>query len=118
MGSIKKDRWYIVDLRNKTQDKKSYWLLRVNFRTKEEARKVLNKNLGDKILFFDIVKGVTAIEFGFRYPKNTKGPSYLGYLRKYDYPPELETIQQRKSYRTKFRRWKRNYKEELKRSWV
>ncbi len=117
MGKVKDNRWYIVDLRNKTREG-SYWLLKVDFKTKKEAKLVLNKNLADKTVFFDVVSGKEVKEFGFKMPGKSKGPSYLGYLRKYDYPPELETLQQKKSYRTKFRRWKRNYKKEIKRGLI
>lgn len=114
---IKKYRWYIVDLRRKTR-KGNYYLLRVSFATKKQAKESLHKNLAKQVLYFDIVSGKEAIEFKFHFPKTKVKPTYTGYIRKYDYPPELDTLQARKSYRTKFRRWKRNYKKELKKGWV
>ena len=110
--------WYIVDLRHQTRDN-SYYLLNHSFKTKKEAKRILEKNIKDNTVYFDVIQGSEAIEFKFRFREETAdGMTYLDYLRKYDYPPELETMQQKKSFRTKYRRWKRDFKVELKNGFV
>lgn len=110
---IKPHRWYIVDLRRKGQY--SYKLLNKNFESKKVAQQALKRTAKENELFFEVIKGEQAIEFGFVL---AYGPTYADYMLKYDYPPELVTIQDRKSYRTKFRRWKRDFKRKLTSHWA
>jgi len=117
MPKIRDKYWYIVDLRKKTMDK-SYYLLRKGYASKKEAKRILELNLKDRLYYFEVVKGTQAKEFGFRFRKKTQAGSYLNYIVKYDYPSELETLQDKKSYRTKYRRWKRTFNKELNKGWV
>lgn len=110
---IKRNKWYIVDLRSKGRI--GYKLFKVEFATKKKAKEALKRNLGGKTFLFDVVKGDQAIEFKFTFTK--VGFTSLGYILKYDYPEDKITEQQRKSFRTKYRRWKRNYKKELTAGW-
>jgi len=118
MKKIRNKRWYIVDLRRKNQQGK-YYLLRHSYETKKEAQRILDINFKDRLYYFEVVKGSEAKSSGFKMAtRDTDLVSNLDYIRKYDYPPELETKQQKKSYRTKYRRWKNQFNIELKKGWV
>jgi len=118
MPSIRNKKWYIVDLRRKNQDK-TYYLLRHTYLSKKEAKRVLDLNFKGRLYYFEVVKGSDAKAYGFKMSKKTTDiTSQLDYIRRYDYPAELETKQEKKSYRNKFRRWKRTFNKELKNGWV
>ena len=118
MPSIRNKKWYIVDLRKKNK-KGNYYLLRHVYDTKKEAKRILDLNFKDRLYYFEVIKGKEAKACSFKMAtKDTDLTSNLDYIRKYDYPPELETHQDKKSYRTKYRRWKKDFNMDLKNGWV
>lgn len=56
------------------------------------------------------IKGEDAIEYGFTFIRGRALHARVERLFGYDYPVERLTYQDRKSFRTKSRRWMRNYK--------
>lgn len=111
---IDPDKWYVVDLR-KPAKAGHYKLVKREFDTKKATKEALERGLGDQALYFEVVKGSQAIEFGFKLSATFRAWQALV---KYDYPPGRTTVQSRKSFRTKFRRWKRNYKRTLTTHWA
>lgn len=84
--------------------------------SKKQATQALKNNFPGLAFMFEVIRGDKAREFGFTFMG--KRLHYHGDILKYDYPPDKLTIQGRKSFRTKYRRWKRNYKKELRRAWA
>jgi len=90
-------KWYLVD----TITNRLPTLLRKEFDTKKDAiRFIENKLNGD--LVWDYLPGSEVIEMGLRF--KMKGPRLGVQVIKYEYPPELLSQQERKNFRTKFRR--------------
>lgn len=95
---IKPNKWYLVD----TIKHKEPRLIRIDFDTKADVISRIEKKL-DGYLRWDYVSGKDAIANKLRFKirfQNTGGKT----IEKYDYAPEHTTIQERKSFRTKFRR--------------
>lgn len=112
---IEPDKWYIVDLEYKGM-KKDYQIFRKVFETKAIAKAVWKREFGDESYRYEVISGKTAIEFNFVFM--TRKAHTKGWLLKYEYPPNKGPGQPRKSFRTKFRRWKRNYKKKLTGVWA
>lgn len=101
---VKKDKWYIVDT-FRVDPKGKPKMLKKEFDNKKQAEMNIEKYFPGN-LRFDIIKGEKAIELKL-YIMNAY-PNLKVYLRKYRYAPEMVTEQNKKSYRTKFRRQNRN----------
>lgn len=71
----------------------------------------INGKLGD--LTYLPIKGSDAIEYGFKINKSERVRARIKKLFGYDYPIERLTYQDKKSFRTKARRWMRDYKVRL-----
>lgn len=107
---IKDNRWYIVNLMKKNRGGK-FMLIRKSFTSAKKAHKAISLNFPGNEILFEAVKGIDAKEYGFTFNKELS-PGW-GHVIKYHYPPESMTQQERKSYRTKARRWKRKFNKEL-----
>lgn len=124
---INKKGWYIVDLRSTTR-KGSYFLLPSKYESKAVAKRAIRINFPNEIIMFDPIRGSEAIEFGMRFKMRSKykitsplakrSDKESSRTVKYDYPPEVGAGQSRKSFRTKYRRWKRDHKRELSNIWA
>lgn len=114
VDKIEKDKWYIVDLVKKSR-RGTYQIFRKVFDTKKQAESAKKRTFGDAAYEYEVIKGAEALEFGFEIRKSKL--HYRGDILKYDYPPSRTTKQARKSFRTKYRRWKRKFKKELTAAW-
>ena len=106
------NKWYIVNLHKKSKNGK-YFIFKASFNTKKEAKVAIRYNFPDRELYYEVVSGKESLHYGFIF----KSLSLQETVLKYDYPPELETLQARKSFRTKYRRWKRTFNKELKKTY-
>ena len=106
VNSIKPKDWYVL----RFVDKKPY-LYRYGFPTNKEAKYFLKINNIHKDWNFTIIKGSEALELEIEVVKaSAHGKKKFFKLLKYEYPADRITNQDRKSYRTKTRRWLRNWK--------
>lgn len=101
---ISPEKWYIVDLFRVDHYKKPT-MLKKAFDNHKQAQMSLDKFFKGK-LRFDIIQGFDAIRMKMVI-RNAK-PDLGTYLHKYRYAADMMSHQERKSYRTKFRRQKRN----------
>lgn len=106
---IKSNKYYIVDTGRLDRRGKPK-LLRKEFDNAEQVKMNLKKLLADD-LRFDWIKGSEAIELGLIIMKNFQGLGF--YLKKYNYSNIMTTEQEKKSYRTKYRRHQRRKKGNL-----
>ena len=100
---IKPNKWYIVDT-HRTDVKGKPRMLKKEFDNKRQVQQNLDEYFPGN-LRFDILKGSEAIKLGV-YIMNAY-PNLQVYLRKYGYANYMITSQDKKSYRTKFRRQNR-----------
>lgn len=104
---IKPDKWYIVDTYRIDPSGKPM-MLKKEYDNSKQAKNMINyiiENLKANKYRFDIIQGSEAI---FHKITIRNGyPSLRLYLRKYNYSDHQISEQQRKSYRTKFRRQNR-----------
>jgi hypothetical protein len=101
---IKPDKWYIVDTYRLNQ-KRRPMVIRKEFDNVEQIKHQLDIHFPNNIRF-DYIKGDKALELGLYLIRAY--PNLRIYLRKYRYTPDMTTDQEKKSYRTKFRRQNRN----------
>lgn len=111
---IEPDKWYIVDLTNRNVNR-TYKIIRAAFKTKSRAIEAIQRHLNDREIYFDVIKGKDVLHYEI--PFVAMHYHGIPYLMKYDYPPEALTYQDKKSFRTKYRRWLRNYKRPLPKFW-
>lgn len=110
---IDPDKWYMVDtLRLDIKGKPK--MLKKQFDNQEQVMFNIKQHFPNS-LRFDAIKGIKAIELGL-YVMNAI-PNLQIYLRKYRYSADMITDQDKKSYRTKFRRQNRTKKGELYKRW-
>lgn len=105
---IKPKKWYIVDTYRPDVGGKPR-MLKKEFDNKKQVIDNIKMIIGKKSVHkyrFDAIEGKEAIELGI-YILNAF-PNLRVYLRKYNYANYMVTPQDRKSYRTKFRRHNRN----------
>lgn len=110
---IKLDKWYIIDT-FRVDKKGKPRMLKKEFDNPKQAQYNLDMYFKGN-LRFDIIRGDEAIELGV-YVMNAF-PNLHIYLRKYRYDNHMIAEQDKKSYRTKFRRQNRNKKGELYKKW-
>lgn len=92
------DYWYIMDLRNLLSPE----LYPVYFTSKRAAFRAIKTHVLKRTWYkYSVVKGDKLTDYKYTY-NLTLGN--MGKFCKYNYPPGLETPQQRKSYRTLLRR--------------
>lgn len=102
---IKQHKWYIVQMFKKNLNG-NWQLMRRDYGSKAEAIIGIKINFPGKEIYYEVVKGRVAIEFGMEFTKRMEK-----HIKKYEYPDDVEeTYQARKSFRTKLRRHKRGYK--------
>jgi hypothetical protein len=111
---IEPNKWYIVDTYNRDRYGKPK-LLKKRFDNKKQIKMNIKKLLGNDDVRFDWIRGSEAISLNLRIMN--RFPSLRVYLKKYNYENYMITIQDRKSYRTKFRRQNRNKRGELYGKW-
>lgn len=109
---LKNKHWYIVNIHKKSRKKKTYYYYPKSFELKTEAEDAIKRNFPGHELYYEVFTGEQIKEFGFV----RKGTTIKGEVIKYDYPPELSNEQNRKSFRTKYRRWKRDFNLKLTRT--
>lgn len=103
MQKVNPNNWYIL----RFVDRKPS-LYRKGFLTAKEAKEVLKINKLNRDLTYSVIKGVDAISFGVDFAKTKKFKTFK--LIGYDYPNDRITEQDKKSFRTKTRRWLRQWK--------
>lgn len=114
---IKPNKWYIVDTYRPDRRGKPR-MLKKEFDNKKQVLDNIKMIIDKKSVHrfrFDAIKGSEAMELGI-YIMNAY-PNLRIYLRKYNYLPHMVTPQNRKSYRTKFRRQNRNKRGENYKKW-
>jgi len=94
---IDTSKWYLVD----TITNRLPTLLRNEFDTKKAAIRFIENKL-DGNLLWDYLSGEEAKELGLKF--KMKGPRLGVQVIKYEYPPDILTPQERKSFRTQLRR--------------
>lgn len=98
-------KWYIVEAFGKNQNG-NMQILRAEFDKKKEAQIAIKVNYPNRQIYYDVIKGRQAIEFCMEFKKR-----FQKMVIKYDYPETIgETKQDRKSFRTKYRRHRRGFK--------
>ena len=107
------NKYYIVDTLRRDQNFNMV-MLKKPFDNKRQAQMAIDKCL-NKSIRFGVIKGSKAIELGMTIPN--RAPTLRVYLRKYNYPDHLTKDQEKKSYRTKFRRQNRDKKGEFYKKW-
>lgn len=111
--AIQPDKWYIIDLLRLDIHRRPK-LIKKPFDNVKQIKMNLDEHF-PRNLRFDWIKGKKAIELGLKI--STLCPNLNIYLRKYYYRNYMITPQDRKSYRTKFRRHNRTKKGEYYRKW-
>ena len=105
-NNIDPKQWYVL----RFVDKKPY-LYRYGFPTRKEAKYFLKINNIHKDWNFTIIHGKEAMELEIEIVKaSAHGKKKFFRLLKYEYPADRISVQDRKSFRTKTRRWLRNWK--------
>lgn len=89
----------------------NFMIIRRSFTTSKRAKAAIGRNFPDHKILFETILGSLAKEYGFVFNKQLS-PGW-GHIVTYDYPPETMTQQQKKSFRTKHRRWKRKFNKKL-----
>lgn len=110
---IKPNKWYIVDTFRPDRKGKPR-MLKKEFDNPKQIKMNLDEYFPNN-LRFDWIKGSEAIELEL-YVMNSF-PNLQVYLKKYRYASNMIHEQDKKSYRTKFRRQNRNKKGELYKRW-
>lgn len=110
---VKPNKWYVVDTDRISLINKVPRLFKREFDNNYQAQLYIRKYLGDSIRF-DYIKGSEATEIGMtimnRWPRLFKKNESYG--SKYEYNEEDVTTQNKKVYRTRFRRHQRAKKGE------
>lgn len=101
---IQSDKFYIVDTKRLNRKGRPK-MLKKRFDNVKQVKMCLDKYL-DSDIRFDYLKGKEAIDLGLEIMRYA--PQLNVYLRKYCYENYMVTDQDKKSYRTKFRRHNRN----------
>jgi hypothetical protein len=94
--------WYVLSLHHKKP--KLFWR---PFKTKEQCLDYIRINGKIKSFLFLPIKGESAIDYGLSISKWCR--RFKGLYVTYRYPADRITRQDRKSFRTKYRRWMRDY---------
>lgn len=103
---INPSKWYLVDTKRLTRQGRPK-VLKKSFDNVKQIKMCLSQYLGAE-LRFEYIKGSEAIELGLQIMRWF--PGLRIYLRKYCYDNDMITPQDKKSYRTKFRRHHRTKK--------
>jgi len=98
---IQGDKWYLVDTINHKEPR----LVRIDFNTKQDVINRIKYNLHQDIRW-DYISGEMAILNKLKFKRRGRNMGNI-HVDKYEYSPELLTRQERKSFRTKFRRYVR-----------
>ena len=110
---IKPKKWYIVNCLD-VSIQGIPRLLSKEFDNKQQAKNCLKVNNFDNYLF-DFILGKDAKRLKMQF--TLKKLSFIDYLHKYRYENYMITIQDKKSYRTKFRRHQRRKRGDLYKKW-
>jgi hypothetical protein len=94
--------WYVLTLHHKKP--KVFWRA---FKTKEKCLEYIRINGKIKSFLFLPIKGESVISYDLKLSKWTR--RFKGLWATYKYPADRITRQDRKSFRTKYRRWMRDY---------
>jgi len=106
-------KWYIIDTFRLTYKGKAK-MIKKKFDNVHQIKMCLEKFLNSN-LRYDWIRGDEAIELELKIMRF--GPEINEYLEKYNYENYMVTYQDKKSYRTKFRRQKRTKTGELSKKW-
>jgi len=108
---INPKKWYLaILLKNRATNKVSYKLYNREFSNYSDVLYFIRLNNRDKSLAYHPIKGVDAIEYGFTFFRCAQLIRKIDRMLYYKYPLERDTKQAKKSFRTKARRWFRDYK--------
>lgn len=111
---IQPKTWYLGIVLKRTYSKHQVLLLyRREFNNHSDVLHFMKINNKTGDLAYLPIKGSDAIQYGFKFIKSRSLYARITRLFSYDYPVERLSEQDRKSFRTKARRWMRNYKVRL-----
>lgn len=104
------DFYYIIHIyRSLPLNKLRVVVIRKHFKFKRRAKMMLEKTVSRReLLNFEIMKGSEVKAYGLRFGKSI----YTNKITRHDYPVERMTKQEKKSFRTKSRRWKKLWKKD------
>lgn len=107
---IEDDKYYVIHIYRDNVGKLRNAVIKKPFKYKYLAKRALLRVVSRRELVkFDILKGEIIKYYGLELTMN----SWEKKILLHDYPAERLTKQERKSFRTKVRRWRRDYKIEL-----
>lgn len=104
---IKPKHWYVLSLFKGVPRLYARW-----FKTEKDVKRYMKINKLNHITYTHI-RGAKAIEFNLSFYKHTRGLYFLVGTKDhvmYGYPPDRISRQDKKSFRTKSRRWQRDFK--------
>lgn len=108
---IDPNKWYLaILLKPKNTSKICRKLYNREFIDYYDVLYFIKINNREKNLAYTPIRGIEAIEHNFTFFKNAQLIRKLNKMLYYSYPLERDTTQARKSFRTKARRWFREYK--------
>jgi len=106
-------KWYLIDTKRLNREGRPK-MLKKPFDNVHQVKMCLAKFLNSE-LRYDYLRGDEAIEMGLKISRYA--PHIYVYLKKYSYENYMITEQDRKSYRTKYRRHNRTKKGYLYKKW-
>jgi hypothetical protein len=110
---IKQGKWYLAIVVKDGSGKIKNKLYNREFRNYRDVMYFITINKRNGKLGYYPIKGEEAIEFGFTFFKNEQLIRRIDRMFYYKYPEDRDNKQARKSFRTKARRWYRDYKKRL-----
>ena len=114
MGKINPKAWYLgVAIKQLYANKTLRRLHYKEFKSYSDVLYFMKINGKDNNLAYLPIKGEDAIIYDFSFIQGRSLRARVKRLLAYDYPIDKLTIQDRKSFRTKSRRWMRDYKVRL-----
>lgn len=103
--------WYLgIILRNRLTCKRTYKLYNRDFKNYSDVLYFIKINNRENNLAYYPIKGEDAIRYNFSFFRCAQLIRKIDRMLYYKYPLERDTKQARKSFRTKSRRWYRDYK--------